>query len=492
MVLSSGAEVIVGLEVHVELATKTKMFCPCPTAFGQTPNTQVCPICLGLPGVLPQLNREAVKLGVRAALALHCHVNLSSKFDRKNYFYPDLPKGYQISQYDQPLAEWGHLEIDGEDGPRRIAIRRIHLEEEAGKLTHEGLSLWESTGSLVDFNRAGLPLIEIVSEPDLRSPAEARSYLNELRTVLSYLDVSDLRMDEGSMRCDANISLRPPGFSGPLEDLPRVEVKNVNSIRHVVRALEYEVDRQAALVESGERIVRETRGFDEPSGRTISQRSKEQADDYRYFPEPDLPPLVLTNDWVSAQRASLPQLPEVLRGEFQRMGLPAKDARVLAGDPEAARYFQEAVAKGADPVSVATWMLGDLSGLLNENRRGFMDSPITPAALGELMGLISDGTLSGRMAKEVLAQMFNTGDAAPAIVARSGMSQIGDPDLIRVEAKRVIEANPKVVQDFLSGKDKALAFLVGQVMKATRGQAKPDLVNITLRDLLAQDRHGAG
>lgn len=485
MQLSNGAEVIVGLEVHIELDTRTKLFCGCGTAFGLPPNTQVCPVCLGLPGVLPQLNRHAVTLAVRAALALHCTVNTYSKFDRKNYFYPDLPKGYQISQFDQPLAEWGHIDLEREDGIRRVNIRRIHMEEEAGKLSHEGNSLWASAGSLVDFNRAGLPLIEIVSEPDLRSPTEARTYLNELRNVLSYLDVSDLRMEEGAMRCDANVSLRPPGFSGNLEDLPRVEVKNVNSIRNVVRALEYEVERQRAVLDAGEAVKRETRGFDDATGRTLSQRSKELAHDYRYFPEPDLPPLVLSAAWVEKERQALPVLPDVRRRQLTAAGLSLQDAHVVAGDPGLASYFDRVVDAGISPKVAATWILGDVSRLANASSSDFASLSLEPDALAELLRAVDSGQLSGRMAKDVLDEMFTSGKRASAIIQEKGMNQISDPTRIRVEVERVLAAQPKVVEDYRAGKDKALAFLVGQVMKATKGQAKPDLVNALLRELIA-------
>jgi aspartyl-tRNA(Asn)/glutamyl-tRNA(Gln) amidotransferase subunit B len=484
MKLANGTEVIIGLEVHVELKTRTKLFCSCPTTFGQAPNTQVCPVCLGLPGVLPQLNRQAVQLAVRAALALGCRINPRSKFDRKNYFYPDLPKGYQISQYDQPLAEWGYLDIEGDEGPRRVRIRRIHLEEEAGKLAHEGASLWTASASLVDLNRAGLPLIEIVSEPDLRSPAEARAYLAALRTVLSYVDVSDLRMEEGSLRCDANISLCPAGYSGPLEALPRVEIKNINSIRNVVRALEYEVDRQAAILDAGEVVRRETRGFDDQTGRTLSQRGKEEAHDYRYFPEPDLPPLVLDEQWIAEQQRDLPPLPDAVRARLEAQGLAPQDARIIAGDPEAVRYFDAVCAQGADARQAAVWMLGDLARLLNDRHLGYAQSPVPPGELARLIALIASGRLSGRMAKEVLEVMAETGRGADAVVEERGLSQIADPARLRAEAERVIAEQPKVVADYLAGKERALAFLVGQVMKATRGQAKPDLVNAILKELL--------
>lgn len=481
-------EVIIGLEVHVELKTATKMFCGCSTEFGAEPNSQTCPVCLGMPGVLPVLNREAIRLAVRSALALNCQVRPFSKFDRKQYFYPDLPKAYQISQYDQPLAEYGWVPIRPAEGEeRRIVIRRIHVEEDAGKLSHMGQRLGDATGSLVDLNRAGVPLIEIVSEPDLRSAEEARLYLTELRAQLSYLDVSDLRMEEGSMRCDANVSLRPLDYGGPLEDLPRVEIKNVNSIRNVQRGIEYEVERQAELRSRGERIVKETRGLDDATGRTYSQRSKEEANDYRYFPEPDLPPLVLNPEWIEDLRQGLPALPDAIRAELVGRGIPPKDAEVLVLDREAYEYWASAAEQFPDERMLTNWMLSDVARLINARGESFARSAVGPVALVELLKLIQSGTLSGRMAKEVLEAMFETGKSAAAVVKEKGLSQITDEGAIRQVVDAVLKANPQVVQDYLSGKDKALAFLVGQVMKQTRGQAKPDLVNQLLKDGIASD-----
>ena len=487
MTLDNGAEVIIGFEVHVELATASKLFCPCDTTFGAPPNTHVCPVCLGYPGVLPELNRQAVRLAVRAGLGLDCRINETSRFDRKNYFYPDLPKGYQITQFHQPIAEWGHIDIADGGDDKRIVIRRIHIEEEAGKLNHEGETLWSSTASLVDYNRAGIPLIEIVSEPDLRSPDEARAYLNQLRTILSYLDVSDLRMEEGSMRFDANISLRPPGFSGSLEDLPRVEVKNINSIRNAVRALEFEIGRQAELLDAEERVPRETRGFDERTGRTVSQRSKEQSDDYRYFPEPDLPPLILTGAWIQDQEKTLPLLPDQLKTKLETDGLTAQEAETITSLPATVAYYDAARGAGAPVRPLVTWMLGDLARLWNEHHTMPEASPVSPEGLAELLQLIESGTLSGRMAKEVLEAMYDERRSAKEIVAARGLTQIQDPSVLREHAERVVRENPKVAEEVRQGKDRALAFLVGQVMKATRGQAKPDLVNQLLREVLAGD-----
>lgn len=478
-------DVIIGLEVHVELKTDTKLFCSCSAKFGAEPNTHTCPVCLGLPGVLPVLNGEALRLAVRAALALECQVHAFSKFDRKQYFYPDLPKAYQISQYDRPLAEHGKIRLA--ENRKDVRIRRIHVEEDAGKLNHLGQRLGDATGSLVDLNRAGVPLIEIVSEPDLRSADEARQYLNELKTILSYLDVSDLRMEEGSLRCDANVSLRPTGYSGDLEQLSRTEIKNVNSFRNVQRGIEYEVQRQAELLARGERIVQETRGFDDGTGRTYSQRSKEAAHDYRYFPEPDLPPVVLEANWLSQQKETLPPLPRKIREQLAAAGIPAREAEAIVQDPEAFLYWQAAIKVFPDERLVTNWMLSDIARLLNARGERFGSTELTPSRLGELLQLVKSGTISGKMAKEVLEKMFETGESAKSVVKRSGMSQITDQSAIEQVVRTVLEANPTVVNDFLGGKDKALAFLVGQVMKQTRGQAKPDLVNDVLRQLIKEE-----
>ncbi|HBQ93744.1 MAG: Asp-tRNA(Asn)/Glu-tRNA(Gln) amidotransferase subunit GatB [Firmicutes bacterium] len=478
-------EVIIGLEVHVELKTRSKLFCGCSTEFGADPNTHTCPVCLGMPGVLPVLNRQAVVYAAKAALALQCTIHSYSKFDRKQYFYPDLPKAYQISQYDQPLAEYGHVAIvNGGEVMKTVGVRRIHLEEDAGKLNHLGQRLGDAKGSLVDLNRAGVPLIEIVSEPDMRSADEARLYLTELRNILSYLDISDLRMEEGSMRCDANVSLRPAEYVGSLEELPRVEIKNVNSIRNVQRGIEYEVARQAELLEAGERIIKETRGFDDQSGRTYSQRSKEEANDYRYFPEPDLPPLVLTDAFVQEVAGSLPPSTMALREELREAGVQPKDIEVILSDQGALTFWRQATTLFDDARLVTNWMLSDLSRLLNAHGDTFATSPISPEGLVELLNLIKRGTLSGRMAKEVVDKMYETGKPAEAVVKNLGMSQITDGEAIKKVVEEVVALHMPVVEDYLSGKDKALGFLVGQVMKKTKGQAKPDVVNTTLKEVI--------
>jgi aspartyl-tRNA(Asn)/glutamyl-tRNA(Gln) amidotransferase subunit B len=486
VILDNGAEVIIGFEVHVELKTASKLFCSCPTTFGETPNTAVCPVCLGHPGVLPVLNQEAVHLATRAALALGCRINPISRFDRKNYFYADLPKGYQISQFDHPLAEWGVLELPGGDG-RTVRIRRIHMEEEAGKLNHEGENLWTSGSSLVDFNRAGSPLIEIVSEPDMRSPDDGRLYLQTLIRLLSYVEVSDLRMEEGSLRCDANISLRPAGYDGDLEDLPRVELKNLNSVRNVVRGLEYEIRRQAALLDAGERVTRETRGFDDASGTTLSQRSKEAANDYRYFPEPDLPALVLEPSWIETVRQELPLLPDQWIEKLVAYGVRAQDAEVLVSEPALVKFAEAVRATGAEAQAAVTWILGDVARLQNLHHLPYGEGPLTPARLARLLALVGAGTLSGRMAKEVLEAVYDTDQDPDIIVEQRGLRQVSDVDALSVIVATVLDANPKVVDDFRAGKDKALSFLVGQVMKATRGQAAPAAVNRLLLERLGTE-----
>jgi len=477
---AGGYEPVIAFEVHVELATRTKAFCSCPAAFGAEPNTHVCPVCLGHPGVLPVLNRRAVELAVRAALALNCEVHLESVFARKNYFYPDLPKGYQITQYDRPLATGGYIDIETDDGVRRIRIRRLHLEEDTGKSFH----VEDGDCSLVDYNRAGVPLIEIVSEPDCRSPAEGRAYLEELRSILEYAGVSDVRMEEGSMRCEPNVSVRPAGTE--TLGVP-VELKNLNSFRAVERALDYEIRRQAEVLSGGGEVRRETRRWDEAAGVTRLMRVKETAEDYRYFPEPDLLPLVLEPGWVESVRKGLPELRTARRERFVReYGLPRYDAGVLTASRHLADYFEEAARLADDPKKVSNWLMGDVSRLLNEsgNDASFLrskDSPFPPSSLAELISLVEDGTISGKMAKDVLEEAFRTGKTPRAIVDEKGLSQISDAAELEAVVARVLEANPSVVEDFRQGKEKALGYLVGQVMKETRGKANPRLVNELLR-----------
>ncbi|MBX6376980.1 MAG: Asp-tRNA(Asn)/Glu-tRNA(Gln) amidotransferase subunit GatB [Clostridia bacterium] len=471
---SPAFEVVIGLEVHVELNTATKMFCGCSAAFGADPNTNVCPVCLGLPGSLPVPNRGAVERAIKAALALHCQVQPHCKFDRKNYHYPDLPKNYQISQYDAPLARHGYVEVSVGGETRRIGIRRLHLEEDTGKSLHQG----SAGGTLLDFNRAGVPLIEIVSEPDIRSPEEARLYLQELRLTLLYAGVSDVKMEEGSLRCDANISLRPAG-SEAFGEL--VEIKNMNSFRSVQRALEFEAERQRALLLAGERVVRETRHWDEARGVTVPSRSKEEAHDYRYFPEPDLVPLVLDPAWVEALRAELPELPDARRRRYAGLGIPAEEAAQLVENPALAAFVDRALAAGAPPRGAVTWTLVELQGYLNETGASLDEVHLTPEHLAELLGLLADGTLSGRMAKEVFAVVCRTGQSPRRVVEEQGLVQVSDEAALLAVVESVLAQHPQAVADLRSGKEKAVGFLVGQVMRATRGQANPALANELVR-----------
>jgi len=471
-------ETVIGLEVHVELATASKMFCGCPTDFGAPPNTQVCPVCLALPGSLPVPNRRAIEYALRAALALGCAIDPDCRWDRKNYHYPDLPKGYQITQYARPLARRGRLQFTGADGQEHsVRIRRLHMEEDTGKSTHEGMP-GGATG--VDLNRAGVPLIEIVGEPDLGSAEDARLYLQALRTLLLYTGVSDVKLEEGSLRCDANVSLRPAGAAalGAL-----VEVKNMNSFRSVQRALEYEERRQAAALDAGERIVRETRHWDDKRGITFSSRSKEEAHDYRYFPEPDLGPCALAPELVEGVRRALPELPAARQARYVGLGLAAYDAGVLVQEPPLAAYFDHMLAAGAAPREGAALLTVELLGRLNAEGFG-VDSPrcrVRPEQLTALQRLVAAGTISGKGAKDVLAVMVATGADPQAVVEQQGLQQISDEGPILEAVRAAIAANPQVVADYRAGKKQAAGYLVGQVMKATRGKANPGLVQELLQ-----------
>ncbi|MCY9510439.1 Asp-tRNA(Asn)/Glu-tRNA(Gln) amidotransferase subunit GatB [Paenibacillus larvae] len=464
-------ETVIGLEVHVELHTKTKIFCGCSTSFGAPPNTHTCPVCLGHPGVLPVLNRQAVDYAIKAAMALNCQIAEETKFDRKNYFYPDSPKAYQISQYDKPIGEHGWIEIEVNGNTKRIGITRLHLEEDAGKLTHvEG-----GSASLVDFNRVGTPLIEIVSEPDLRSPEEARAYLEKLKAIMQYCDVSDVKMEEGSLRCDANISLRPVGQA---EFGTKVELKNMNSFRGVQRGLEYEVIRQTELLEDGEKVVQETRRWDEAQGKTLSMRSKEEAHDYRYFPDPDLVKVYIDEEWKERIRSTIPELPDARKARYIRdYGLPSYDAEILTSSLKLAEFFEESLEYTADAKMVSNWVMGELLGYLNANNLEIMDVKVTGKGLGEMIGLIEKGTISSKIAKTVFKEMIETGKAPQQIVEEKGLVQISDEGAIQAVVNQVIQNNPQSVADYKAGKEKAVGFLVGQVMKETRGKANPGLVN---------------
>lgn len=477
-------EVVIGLEVHVELKTKTKIFCGCPTEFGGEPNTHVCPICLGLPGVLPVLNKKVLEFATKAGLALNCKIAEFSKFDRKNYFYPDLPKAYQISQYDLPIAEQGYLDINVNGQTKRIGITRLHMEEDAGKLVHQGLTISSSNSSLVDYNRTGVPLIEIVSEPDLRSAEEAKAYLEMLKAIMEYIDVSDVKMEQGSLRCDANVSIRPMGSK---EFGTKTEIKNLNSFRSVQRAIEYEIARQIDIVEEGGKIIQETRTWDENKGITLSLRSKEEAHDYRYFPDPDLTPLVISREWVEELKAGLPELPAFKKERLiKEHGLPEYDAGVITSSRALAEFYDKTVSLHSDYKAVSNWIMVELLKLLNAENLEITDSKITPQGLAKMLKMIEKGTISGKIAKQVFEEMFNTGKDPEVIVKEKGLVQISDEGQISTIVDQVIANNPKSVQDFKAGKEKAIGFLVGQVMKETRGQANPGVVNKLLKEKLTK------
>jgi aspartyl-tRNA(Asn)/glutamyl-tRNA(Gln) amidotransferase subunit B len=481
----SDHEIVIGLEVHAQLLTRSKMFCGCPTAYGAPPNTQTCPICQGMPGTLPVVNRRAIEYAMRAALAFHCRVNAGCRFARKHYYYPDMPKNYQISQYEEPLAADGWLEIDGAGGAgRRIGIERLHLEEDVGKLVHEG-TLDMARASLVDFNRAGVPLMETVSRPDLRSPEEAAAYLRAFRAVLVALGVCNGNMEEGSLRCDANISLRPRGAT----DLgTKVEIKNMNSFRNVQRALEFEARRQAAALDTGERVVQETRLWDADAGITRSMRSKESAHDYRYFPEPDLVPLRIDATWVDAVRAALPELPHARRQRFaSQYGLPDYDAGVLTQSGALADYYERAVAEHPHPKTVSNWVMSELlREIPAEDEAAIAAAPVPPGHLAGLLRLIEDGTISGKIAKDVFDRMFRSGEDAATIVRREGLTQVSDAAEVARIVADVVAANARAVDDYRKGKAAAAKALVGQVMKATGGKANPALVNRLVQEKLSQ------
>jgi len=477
-------ETVVGLEVHVELKTATKIFCSCSTAFGAEPNTQVCPVCSGFPGALPVLNRQAVEYAIRTGLALNCEIAEVCKFDRKNYFYPDLPNAYQISQYDQPICRNGYLDINVDGQHRRVGIIRAHLEEDAGKLVHQG-SITTTPYSLVNLNRCGVPLLEIVSEPDMRSGAEARAYLEKLRSICLFAGVSDCKMEEGSLRCDANVSVRPKGST---KLGTRVEIKNLNSFRSLEKAIEYEARRQIEALEDGEELIQETRTWDEEKQVTRSMRSKEEAHDYRYFPDPDLPPLHIDGEWVERVKSSLPEMPDQAQQRLSNTyGLSDYDAAWLTSTPETLNFFDQAVQCFPDAKAVSNWMMGDFSRLLNQHNMEITDSKVTPQYLADMLRLIEKGTISGKMAKEVFEEIFFTGKSPEDIIKEKGMEQISDQETLQKIIDEVVASNPKVVEDYKNGKEKAFGFFVGQVMKATRGQANPALVNSILKERLMRE-----
>ena len=475
-------EPVIGLEVHVQLATRTKIFCSCPTSFGAPPNTNVCPVCLGLPGALPVLNRQAVELAIRAAFALNCRIGDVSRFARKNYFYPDLPKGYQISQYDQPLAEHGWVEISAAGSTKRIGVTRVHMEDDAGKSIHDGFRDSDRY-TYVDLNRSGTPLIEIVSEPDMRTSDEAYAYLTELKQVLQYIEVSTCDMEKGHLRCDANVSVRPRGAE---KFGTKAEVKNLNSFRFLKMALDYEIARQVAVIESGGKVIQETRLYNADSGETAGMRSKEHAHDYRYFPEPDLLPLRLSQEWLERIRSEMPELPSARRDRFiTTHGLREYDAQIITQTKASGDYFERAAAVSGDARATANWIMGDLMGALKAEGKDIEQSPVSADRLGELVRLIRTGEISGKLAKDIFTKMFATGDSPAAIIDREGLRQISDTAALEKILDDVIAANPKQVEQYKAGKTAVLNFLAGQVMKATRGQANPAAVNELLRKKLS-------
>jgi len=471
-------EPIIGLEVHAQLKTNTKIFCACSTVFGAPPNTHTCPVCLGMPGVLPVLNKKVVDYTLRMALATNCEIAGESRFARKNYFYPDLPKGYQISQYELPIAEHGFVDVEVNGGLRRIGITRIHMEEDAGKLGHDP----QRPVSMVDFNRTGVPLMEIVSEPDIRSPEEAGAYLRQLRSIVRYLGICDGNLEEGSFRCDANVSLRPVGSQ---TFGTRTELKNLNSFKHVEKALQYEINRQRELLTEGGDIVQETRLWDPDKNKTTSMRGKEEAHDYRYFPDPDLLPLVIDPKWIARITNSLPELPDEKKNRFMdQYGLPAYDAELLTSDRELADYFEDCVRIFAHPKQVSNWVMGSLLGLLNAAGKTIAESPVSAENLARLLALVQDGVINGKIAKTVFDEMARTGKPAQQIVEEKGLLQITDPDAIEEVVSNVISNNPKEVDAYKNGKTKLLGFFVGRVMRETKGKANPKLVNEILKQKL--------
>jgi aspartyl-tRNA(Asn)/glutamyl-tRNA(Gln) amidotransferase subunit B len=473
-------EAVIGLEVHAELLTNSKMFCGCSVKFGAPPNTQTCPVCLGMPGVLPVVNRRGVEFAIRTALAVNCTIAPMSRFARKNYFYPDLPKSYQISQYELPLSEHGWITFNVGGEAKRVGIRRVHLEEDTGKLVHAGI-MEEAESSLVDFNRCGVPLMEIVSEPDIRTPEEGAEYLRQLRAILVYLGVCDGNMEEGSFRCDANVSVRPEGST---ELGTKIEVKNMNSFKNVQKALEYEIRRQIRALQAGETLVQETRLWNADQEITLSMRSKEYAHDYRYFPEPDLVPLVVESTWIEKIRRSLPELPEAKRQRFVReYGIPEYDAGVLTMSPDLAAYYEAAVRAHNDPKTVSNWVMVELLGRLNKDGKDITQSTIPPERLGAMLALLAKGSISGKMAKDFFDEMYATG-ADPADILKKKGGQIADAGELEKIIRDILAKHPGPVAEYQSGKEGPFNFLIGQVMKATRGKANPQLVNELLKKAL--------
>ena len=467
-------EAVIGLEIHSELKTNTKIFCSCATSFGADQNTHVCPVCLGLPGVLPVVNKRVVEFAIKAGLALNCTINKFSKFDRKNYYYPDLPKNFQTSQFDLPIAEHGYVDIEVEGKTKRIRITRIHMEEDAGKLVHSGTTIKDSSSSNVDYNRTGVPLIEIVSEPDMHSPAEARAYMEKIKSILQYIDVSNCKMEEGNLRADVNVSLRPEGSE-------KLEMNNLNYFKVIEDALEYEIDRQNEVLEDGGILVQETRTWDDGRGITLSMRSKEKAQDYRYMPEPDLVPIVTTDEQIEAYKKELPELPDARKARLvNEYGLPTYDAEIITSTRAMAEYFDAVVDAGADAKLASNWIMGELSKHLNANEMTIENSPVSAQNLASLIGLIGKGTISSKIAKTVFEEMWTSGDTPEKIVKDKGLVQITDTKAIEEIVDKAIADNPKAVADY----PKSMGFLIGQVMKASKGKANPGLVNKMIKEKL--------
>ncbi len=473
-------EAVIGLEVHAQMLTNTKIFCGCSTTFGNEPNTQTCQICIGMPGVLPVLNKKALEFAIRTGLATNCTISRYSRFARKNYFYPDLPKGYQISQYEHPICEHGHLEIIVDGKAKTIGITRIHMEEDAGKNIHEGSGRY----SFVDLNRTGVPLMEIVSEPDIRSPKEAAEYMRKLRSIVRYLGACDGNLEQGSLRCDANVSVRPVGQK---EMGTRAEVKNINSFRYVEKAIEYEIRRQIKLIEDGGKVIQETRLWDANRGITESMRSKEEAHDYRYFPDPDLVPMTVEQSWIGEIRSSLPELPAAKCRRFlSDFGLPEHDADLLTSERETAEWFEKVINAGGQPKAVSNWMMGELMKLLNEENRSIEDCRIKPSQLADMLKLIDNGIISGKIAKTVFDEMYKTGKDAAEIVKEKGLLQISDSSEIEKIVDEILAKSPKEIERFKAGDEKLIGFFVGQAMKATKGKANPQMLNELLKKKLSE------
>ena len=464
-------EVVIGLEVHAELSTKTKIFCSCPTKFGAEPNTQTCPICMAMPGTLPVLNEKVVEYAVKAGLATNCEIARNSKNDRKNYFYPDLPKAYQISQFDKPLCEHGYIEIETEEGRKKIGLTRIHIEEDAGKLNHDEFG----GGSLVDLNRAGVPLIEIVSEPDMRSSEEAEKYLRKLKSILEYIEVSDCKMQEGSLRADVNVSVRKKGET---KLGTRTEMKNMNSFRSMIRGIEYEIERQIDVIEKGEKVEQETLRWDDVSGKTFSMRDKEDAQDYRYFPDPDLVAIKLSEEYIEKVKESLPELPESRKERYlKEYKLSEKDAKIITSSKYLSDLFEKAIEVCNNPKAVNNWIISDISKILNETEMEAIEIPFDANQLGKLVILIDKGTISSSIGKKVIVELFENPRDPEEIIKEKGWIQISDEGAIQEVVEKILEANPQSIADYKAGKDRALGFLVGQAMKETKGKANPQMLN---------------